>query len=94
MFDQLIDPANLALLPSEKQRTIVLLLAHTGLRVSSLVTLARDALEIGSDGHPYLRYCNLKFKRETIIPIAPQLSTALSRPDESIDLVDLARPAT
>jgi hypothetical protein len=32
VFDQLTDPANLALLPSEKQRTIVLLLAHTGLR--------------------------------------------------------------
>jgi integrase len=79
VFDQLIDPANLALLPTEKQRTIVLLLAHTGLRVSSLVTLARDALEIGSDGHPYLRYRNLKFKRETIMPIAPQLSDQIRR---------------
>jgi integrase len=79
VFDQLIDPANLALLPSEKQRTIVLLLAHTGLRVSSLVTLARDALEIGSDDHPYLRYRNLKFKRETIIPIAPQLADQIRR---------------
>ena len=79
VFDQLIDPANLALLPSEKQRTIVLLLAHTGLRVSSLVTLARDALQIGSDGHPYLRYRNVKFKRETIIPIAPQLADQIRR---------------
>ena len=61
-----------ALLPSEKQRTVILLLAHTGLRVSSLVTLARDALEIGSDGHPYLRYRNIKLKREAVIPILEQ----------------------
>jgi integrase len=86
VFDQLIDPANLALLPSEKQRTIVLLLlAHTGLRVSSLVTLARDALEVGSDGHPYLRYRNLKFKRETIIPIAPQLADQIRRQRAYLD---------
>ena len=64
VFEQLIDPANLALLPSEKQRTVILLLAHTGLRVSSLVTLARDALEIGSDGHPYLRYRNIKLNQK------------------------------
>ncbi len=79
VFDQLIDPVNLALLPSEKQRTIILLLAHTGLRVSSVVTLARDALEMGSDGHPYLRYRNLKFKREAILPISPQLTEQIRR---------------
>ena len=53
VFDQLIDPANLALLPSEQHRTIILLLAFTGLRISSIVTFARDALQIGTDGHPY-----------------------------------------
>ncbi len=34
---------------------MILLLAFTGLRVSSIVTLPRDALVIGSDNHPYLR---------------------------------------
>ncbi len=43
VFEQVIDPANLALLATEKQRAVILLLAHTGLRVSSVVTLARDA---------------------------------------------------
>ena len=85
VFEQLIDPDNLALLPSEKQRTIVLLLAHTGLRVSSVVTLERDALEIGSDGHPYLRYRNLKFKREAIIPIGPQLAEQIRRQQGYLD---------
>jgi site-specific recombinase XerD len=74
VFDQFIDPANLALLGNEQQRTVILLLAHTGLRVSSVVTLARDAVEIGSDGHPYLRYRNVKLKREAMIPIGPVLT--------------------
>ena len=33
VFEQSIDPANLALLASEQHRTIVLVLAFTGLRV-------------------------------------------------------------
>ncbi|MBD0282968.1 MAG: site-specific integrase [Thermoleophilaceae bacterium] len=32
--------------------------------MSSVVTLARDALEIGTDGHTYLRYRNVKLRRE------------------------------
>ncbi|MGZ6692431.1 MAG: tyrosine-type recombinase/integrase, partial [Solirubrobacteraceae bacterium] len=74
VFEQFIDPANLAMLGNEQQRTVILLLAHTGLRVSSVVTLARDAVEIGSDGHPYLRYLNVKLKREAMIPIGPVLT--------------------
>src|SRR5438270_6382398 len=82
VFDQLIDSGNLALLPSEQHRTIILLLAFTGLRVSSIVTLPRDALEIGSDGHPYLRYLNLKLRREAVIPIGPVLHEQLRRQEE------------
>jgi hypothetical protein len=55
-------------------------LAFTGLRVSSIVTLAQDALEIGSDEHPYLRYLNLKLRREAVIPIGPVLHAQLRRP--------------
>ncbi len=64
MFERFIDPANLALFANEQQRTVILLLAHTGLRVSSVVTLPRDAVEVGSDRHPHLRYLNVKLKRE------------------------------
>jgi hypothetical protein len=42
--------------------------------VSSVVTLPRDARGIGSDGHPYLRYWNMKAKREAMLPIPPALS--------------------
>jgi hypothetical protein len=39
--------------------------------VSSLVLLRRDALQVGSDGHPYLRFQNVKLAREAVIPVAP-----------------------
>ena len=77
VFEQFIDPANLALLSSEQHRTVILLLAFTGLRVSSIVTLPRDALHIGSDNHPYLRYLNVKLGREAVIPIGPALCEQL-----------------
>ncbi len=79
LFDQLIDAENLALLANEQHRTVILLLAHTGLRVSSLVLLRRDALQEGSDGHPYLRFDNVKLSREAVIPIAPALAEQLRR---------------
>jgi site-specific recombinase XerD len=44
VFSQLVDPSNLALLRYEHHRTVVLLLAYTGFRVSSIVTLTRGPL--------------------------------------------------
>jgi integrase/ferredoxin len=79
VFGQWVDPANLARLDDEQHRTIVLLLALTGFRVSSVVTLARDARELGADGHPYLRYFNVKAKRQAMLPIAAALSDQLER---------------
>jgi len=73
---------NLVLLDDEQHRTVVLLLAFTGFRVSSVVTLARDAREFGPDGHPYLRYFNIKAKRQAMLPIAPALSKQLERQEE------------
>lgn len=84
VFDQFIDRAKLALLPCEQHRTVILLLAFTGLRVSSVVTLPRDALQIGSDNHPYLRYVNVKLRREAVIPIGPVLVEQLHRQEKSL----------
>jgi integrase/ferredoxin len=78
VFAQWIDPAKLALL-DEPDRTIVLVLAFTGFRVSSVVTLMRKCLELGSDGHPYLRYFNVKGSREAMLPIPPLLAEQLRR---------------
>ena len=79
VFAQWVDPNNLEVLESELHRTVVMLLACTGFRVSSVVTLLRDARTIGSDGHPYLRYWNIKAKREAALPIPPVLSEQLDR---------------
>jgi site-specific recombinase XerD len=87
VFDQFVDPANLTLLPSEQHRTVILLLAFTGLRVSSVVTLPRDALLVGSDNHPYLRYVNVKLRREAVIPIGPALVEQLHRQEESLSAI-------
>jgi integrase len=84
VFEQFIEPANLALLPTEQHRTVILLLAFTGLRISSVVTLPRDALQIGSDNHPYLRYLNVKLRREAVIPIGPTLLEQLRRQEECL----------
>ena len=78
VFSQWIDPTNLALL-DERDRTIVLVLAFTGFRVSSVVTLMRGCVELGSDGHPYLRYVNVKASREAMLPIPPLLDEQLKR---------------
>jgi integrase len=87
VFEQFIDAANLARLPCEQHRTVILLLAFTGLRVSSVVTLARDALLVGSDNHPYLRYVNVKLQREAVIPIGPVLVEQLHRQEESLTAI-------
>jgi site-specific recombinase XerD len=87
VFDQFIDPGNLALLSCEQHRTVILLLAFTGLRVSSIVTLPRNALVIGSDNHPYLRYVNVKLQREAVIPIGPVLVEQLHRQEESLTVI-------
>ena len=78
VFSQWMDPAKLALL-DERDRTLVLVLAFTGFRVSSVVTLMRNCLELGSDGHPYLRYFNVKASREAMLPIPPLLAEQLKR---------------
>ncbi|MGI9099214.1 MAG: tyrosine-type recombinase/integrase [Solirubrobacteraceae bacterium] len=59
--------------------TAPLVLAYTGFRVSSIVTLPRNARHVGPDGHPYVRYWNIKSKREAMLPIAPVLGDQLER---------------
>jgi site-specific recombinase XerD len=84
VFEQWIDPQNLGFLENIQHQSIALLLAHTGFRVSSVITLSRDALQIGSDGHAYLRYLNIKSKREAVLPIPPQLKAQLRRQEQHL----------
>jgi integrase len=74
VFAQLTDPARIALAPAMTTRTAIVLLANTGMRISSVVTLPPDPLEVGPDGQPYLRYENVKFRRrERLLPVAPEV---------------------
>lgn len=84
VFAQCIDPDRLARLRTEQHRTVMLVLAFTGFRVSSVATLPRDCLHTGPDGHPYLRYWNIKAKREAMLPIPEQLREQLGRQHEYI----------
>lgn len=91
VFQQLVDPGNLQRLRKEWHRTAVLLFAYTGIRISSVVTLRRDCMTRGTDDHPYLRYWNVKLKREAILPIPPPLEEQLARHRQ---LLDEERPET
>jgi site-specific recombinase XerD len=85
VFQELIAPDNLPQLRQEWHRTAVLLLAFTGMRISSVVTLGRDCMTHGADGQPYLRYWNVKLKREAILPIPPQLEEQIIRQGRWLD---------
>jgi hypothetical protein len=39
-----------------------------------MITLHRGGREFGPDGHAYLRYWNIKGKREAVLPIPSALS--------------------
>jgi site-specific recombinase XerD len=77
VFQELIAPDNLPQLRQEWHRTAVLLLAFTGMRISSVVTLGRDCMTHGADGQPYLR--------EAILPIPPQLEEQIIRQGRWLD---------
>jgi len=82
VFSQLMDERNLTQLSCVQHRTILLLLAHTGFRVSSIVTLPRDCLTIGPDQQPYIRYRNIKLKREAMLPVPATLGDQLQAQEQ------------
>jgi hypothetical protein len=44
-----------------------------------VITLSRDALTHGPDGQPYVRYWNVKLRREAMLPIPTTLEEQLRR---------------
>ena len=48
------------------------------------ITLPRDTLSVGPDGHPYMRYWNIKSKREAVLPVPPQLAEQLERHEAAL----------
>ena len=93
VFAQLTDPAMLALIPSLTFRTAVVLLANTGMRISSVITLAADPIEHGPDGQPYLRYENVKFhNRERMLPVSVEVERQVREQQAHNAAVDAQPP--
>lgn len=76
VFEQLVDAKNLSLIPL-RHRTLILVLADTGMRLSSVLSLKRDALTYDHGGAPYLKYTNVKYGREAAIPVSDRLRNQL-----------------
>lgn len=73
LFDQFIDASNLAKMDSQ-YRVLLLIVATTGMRVSSILTLRRGALEFDNERAPYLRSDNVKMNREMLIPVSDRVA--------------------
>jgi integrase len=79
VMGQIDNDSNLAALPDETLRTLLVVLMETGLRSVDARHLAFDPVTIDQAGAPYLRFCNHKLSREAIIPISQRLLGQIRR---------------
>jgi integrase len=69
--------ANLARLPDDTTRHLVIVLIETGLRASDACNLPLDAVIDDSVGWPCLRFFNSKVRAEQLLPLSPKAALAL-----------------
>jgi integrase len=79
VMSQIEAPENLARLRPLSVQTAVVLMIDCGLRIIDVLRLPPQPVEIGSDGHPYLRFYNHKAKREAVIPLARRAHEQIER---------------
>ncbi|MCA1700626.1 MAG: site-specific integrase, partial [Actinobacteria bacterium] len=79
VMGQIDNDSNLAALPDETLRTLLVVLIETGLRSVDARHLPFDPVTIDQAGAPYLRFCNHKLSREAIIPISQRLLGQIRR---------------
>jgi integrase len=75
---QLESPENLAKLTDPRWRLLFPLLMETGLRINDALHLPQDCVIYDQQNAPYLRYLNRKMKREALVPISPEMATAIN----------------
>lgn len=80
---KIVDPQNLALI-SLSHQTMILLLAETGMRISSVLELRRDCVTHDPSGAPMLHYINVKGQREAGIPISDRLERQIKKRLEAL----------
>ena len=81
---QIDQDANLARLPDETTRTLIVVLIETGLRSVDARHLPFDPVTTDQAGAPYLRFRNHKLSREAIIPISQRLLEQIRRQQQHL----------
>lgn len=79
VMGQIDNDDNLARLPDETTRTLIVVLIETGLRSVDARHLPFDPVTTDQAGAPYLRFVNHKLSREAIIPISQRLLDQVRR---------------
>lgn len=74
---QIDDPANLARLPDDPTRHLLILIIETGLRANDACTLAFNPIIDDSVGWPCLRFFNHKMKAEQLVPLSARAAEAI-----------------
>lgn len=70
LMAQLEDPANLARLPDDTTRHLVILIMETGLRANDACALPFNPLINDSSGWPCLKFYNAKMAAEQLVPLS------------------------
>lgn len=81
---QLEDPDNLARLPDETTRHLLVLIQETGLRARDACILAFNPIIVDSAGWPCLKYYNTKMATEQLIPLSQRAAEAIRAQQEHV----------
>lgn len=77
VMTQLEDPDNLAQLPDQTTRNLLVLIQETGLRAADACALEFNPLIIDSAGWPCLKYYNHKMSAEQLVPLSARAAEAV-----------------
>jgi integrase len=78
VMTQLEEPRNLARLPDETTRHLVILIMETGLRARDACVLPYNPLILDSVGWPCLKFFNTKMATEQLIPLSRKAADAVT----------------
>lgn len=77
VMTQLENPGNLARLPDQTTRHLLILIQETGLRARDACTLEFNPIIIDSAGWPCLKYFNAKMATEQLVPLSQRAAEAV-----------------
>jgi integrase len=89
---QIDDPANLARLPDDTTRHLLILIIETGLRANDACTLAFNPIIDDSVGWPCLRFFNHKMKAEQLVPLSATTAVVMELDYSKVGDVEILIP--